>query len=166
MPQQFENLANKEIHTKTTAVELLKDMDNKIDVFVAGVGTGGTISGVGKKLKQICPSVKIVAVEPADSPVLSGGKASKHALQGIGAGFVPKIYDETIVDEIIQVTTEQAYNCSREVAKSEGLLIGISSGASLHAAEILSKKLDNSDENIVVIFPDNGERYLSTGLYS
>lgn len=165
MPLQFENLANPEIHEKTTAIEIIRDTDANIDVFVAGVGTGGTLSGVGRTLKKRLKNVKVVAVEPKDSPVLSGGKAGPHALQGIGAGFIPKTYDTTVADEIITIEKEEAYQACRDVAKMEGLLIGISSGAALCAAKRLAEKNENKGKNIVVIFPDSGERYLSTDLY-
>ena len=165
MPLQFENLANPEIHEKTTALEIIRDTDANVDVFVAGVGTGGTLSGVGRTLKRKLKNVKIVAVEPKDSPVLSGGKAGSHALQGIGAGFVPKTYDATVADEIITVGKEEAYQACRDIAKMEGLLIGISSGAALCAAKNLAKRSENDGKNIAVIFPDSGERYLSTDLY-
>lgn len=165
MPLQFENLANPEIHEKTTALEIIRDTDANIDVFVAGVGTGGTLSGVGRTLKKRLKNVKVVAVEPKDSPVLSGGKPGPHALQGIGAGFIPKTYDTTVADKIITIEKEEAYQTCRDVAKMEGLLIGISSGAALCAAKKLAEQDENKGKNIVVIFPDSGERYLSTDLY-
>ena len=165
MPLQFENLANPEIHEKTTALEIIRDTDANIDVFVAGVGTGGTLSGVVRTLKKRLKNVKVVAVEPKDSPVLSGGEAGPHALQGIGAGFIPKTYDSTVADEIITIEKEEAYQACRDVAKMEGLLIGISSGAALCAAKKLAEQDENKGKNIVVIFPDSGERYLSTDLY-
>lgn len=164
--QQFANPANPAIHRKTTAQEIWKDTDGKIDIFVAGVGTGGTVSGVGEVLKQLNPSIKIVAVEPVDSPVLSGGKPGPHKIQGIGAGFVPKTYDAEVVDEIIQVSNDNAVKISRELAREEGLLVGISSGAAAYAATELGKKAENKGKNIVVILPDSGERYLSTFLYA
>lgn len=164
--QQFANPANPAIHRKTTAQEIWKDTDGKIDIFVAGVGTGGTVSGVGDILKQLNPSIKIVAVEPVDSPVLSGGKPGPHKIQGIGAGFVPKTYDADVVDEIIQVSSDNAVRISRELAREEGLLVGISSGAAAYAATELARKAENKGKNIVVILPDSGERYLSTFLYA
>lgn len=165
IPQQFENQANVEIHKKTTAVEILNDMDRNIDIFVAGVGTGGTITGVGTILKEKNPNIKIVAVEPASSPILSGGVAAAHKIQGIGANFIPKILDLNIIDEIIKVENELAFQASRDVAKSEGLLVGISSGAALYAATEIAKRPENKAKNIVVIFADTGERYLSTELF-
>jgi cysteine synthase A len=164
--QQFANPANPAIHRKTTAEEIWRDTDGKVDVFVAGVGTGGTISGVGEVLKKYKPNVKIVAVEPSDSPVLSGGKPGPHKIQGIGAGFVPDTYDASVVDEIIQVGNDDAIRTSRELARSEGLLVGISSGAATYAAAQLAKKPEYKGKNIVVLLPDTGERYLSTVLYA
>lgn len=164
--QQFTNPANPAIHRKTTAEEIWKDTDGKVDVFVAGVGTGGTISGVGEVLKKYNPNVKIVAVEPTDSPVLSGGKPGPHKIQGIGAGFVPKIYDSSVVDEIIKVDNDDAIRTSRELARTEGLLVGISSGAATYAAALLANKPEYKGMNIVVLLPDTGERYLSTVLYA
>ena len=165
IPQQFENTANRDIHEKTTGVEIWNDTDGQVDIFVAGVGTGGTVSGVGKALKKLNPNVKIVAVEPADSPVLSGGKAGPHKLQGIGAGFVPGIYSPEVVDEIIQITTEQAGEAARKLAHKEGILAGISSGAALYAGFELGKLPENAGKKIVVLLPDSGSRYLSTWLY-
>jgi len=162
---QFVNPANPEAHRKTTGPEIWEDTDGKVDIFVAGVGTGGTVTGVGEYLKQRNPDVRIVAVEPYDSPVLSGGKAGKHGLQGIGAGFVPEILNTGIYDEIVCVTTEQAYAASRLLARKEGLLVGISSGAALHAATEIAGRKENEGKNIVVLLPDTGERYLSTPMF-
>jgi len=163
---QFENPANPEIHYKTTAEEIWRDTDRQVDIVVGGVGTGGTISGVGKRLKELNQSVEIVAVEPADSPVLSGGKAGPHKIQGLGAGFIPKIFDKNVVDHIITVANDDAIHTSRQLAKTEGLLVGISSGAALYAAVELAKEPRNKGKRIVVILPDTGERYLSTVLYA
>ena len=162
---QFVNPANPDAHRKTTGPEIWEDTDGKVDIFVAGVGTGGTITGVGEYLKSKNPSVRVVAVEPADSPVLSGGSAGKHGLQGIGAGFVPEILNTDIYDEIVCVTTEQAYSASRLLARKEGLLVGISSGAALYAATEIAKREENKGKNIVVLLPDTGERYLSTPMF-
>lgn len=164
--QQFENPANPAMHLRTTGLEIWRDTEGKVDIFVAGVGTGGTVSGVGEALKMRDPNVKIVAVEPADSPVLSGGKPGPHKIQGIGAGFVPKTYNASIVDEIIQVQNDDAIRTSRELAKQEGLLVGISSGAAVYAAAQLAKLPENEGKMIVVLLPDTGERYLSTILYA
>jgi cysteine synthase A len=165
IPQQFQNEANPEIHRKTTALEIWNDTDGKIDILIAGVGTGGTVSGVGEVLKQRKPSVKVIAVEPADSPVLSGGNPGPHKIQGIGAGFVPKVFNPKVVDEIIKVKNEEAFASARELSLTEGLLTGISSGAALHAALQVAKRPENDGKTIVVVFPDTGERYLSTALY-
>ena len=166
IPQQFENPANPAYHVKTTAEEIWRDTDGKVDIFVAGVGTGGTVSGTGKGLKQHNPNIKVVAVEPATSPVLSGGKPGPHKIQGIGAGFVPKTFDRSVVDEIITVDNDDAIRTSRELSKTEGLLVGISSGAATFAATQLALRPENKGKNIVVLLPDTGERYLSTVLYA
>lgn len=165
IPAQFDNPDNCAAHYKTTGPEIWADTDGTVDIFVAGIGTGGTITGTGRFLKEMNPNVKIVAVEPADSPLLSQGRAGAHGLQGIGANFVPKILDTDIYDEIITVTTEQAYTAARLTVKTQGILIGISSGAALHAAAELAKRPENSGKRIVVLLPDGGERYLSTSLF-
>ena len=165
IPQQFANQANPEIHRKTTAQEIWRDTDGNVDIFVAGVGTGGTVTGVGSALKEHNPNLKVVAVEPKDSPVLSGGQPGPHTIQGIGAGFVPKVYRSDVVDEIIPVDSEDAFATSRFVAQKEGLLVGISSGAALYAATILAQRPENKGKRIVVLLPDTGERYLSTSLF-
>ncbi len=163
--QQFENPANPKAHIHTTAQEIWNDTDGAVDVFVAGVGTGGTVSGTGKGLKQYNPNIEIIAVEPEGSPVLSGGKAGLHKIQGIGAGFIPSIYDSTVVDKVIRVKDEDAIHTARELALKEGLLTGISSGAATFAALQLAMKDDYRGKNIVVLLPDTGERYLSTALF-
>lgn len=163
--QQFENPANPAVHVRTTAEEIWEDTDGKVDIFVAGVGTAGTISGVGKGLKAHNASIRIVAVEPHDSPVLSGGKPGPHKIQGIGAGFIPKNYDKTVVDQIITVSNDDAIQTSRELAHNEGLLVGVSSGAATFAATQLARLPENAGKTIVVLLPDTGERYLSTSLF-
>lgn len=165
MPQQFKNTANPEIHRKTTAAEVWTDTGGSVDIFIAGVGTGGTITGVGEVLKQKKPSVKIIAVEPADSPVLSGGSPGSHKIQGIGAGFVPEVLNTSIIDEIIQVSNDDAGNTARKIIREEGILAGISSGAAMWAAIEISKRKESSNKVIVVVLPDTGERYLSTWLF-
>lgn len=165
IPSQFENTANPEIHYQTTGPEVYQDSDGSVDLFVASVGTGGTLSGTGKYLKEVKPEVKVVAVEPATSPVLSKGQAGPHGIMGIGAGFVPATLDTSIYDEIITVENEEAYDKGRLVARKEGLLVGISSGAALHAAIQLAKREENEGKTIVVLFPDTGERYLSTPMF-
>lgn len=165
IPSQFENPANPQIHRDTTALEILRDTDGEIDIFVAGIGTGGTITGIGELLKEKIPNIKIIGVEPADSAVLSGKPAGKHKLQGIGAGFIPTVLNTKIYDEIITVTNENAFATSKELAKSDGILIGISSGAVLFASLQLALREENKGKNIIVLFPDTGERYLSTGLF-
>lgn len=164
--QQFENPSNPAVHVKTTAEEIWRDTDGKVDVIVAGVGTGGTVSGVGQRLKELNPNIKIVAVEPTDSPVLSGGKPGPHKIQGIGAGFVPKTYNADVVDQVITVANDDAIRTSRELASSEGLLVGISSGAATFAATQLALLPEYAGKRIVAILPDTGERYLSTVLYA
>lgn len=164
--QQFENPANPATHKRTTAEEIWRDTDGQIDIFVAGVGTGGTISGTGARLKELSPNIRIVAVEPAGSPVLSGGKPGPHKLQGIGAGFIPKTYDAKVVDQVIPVENDDAIRTSRELAQTEGLLVGISAGAATFAATQLAAQPENKGKRIVVLLPDTGERYLSTELYA
>lgn len=165
IPQQFSNPANPEIHRTTTAEEIWRDTEGQVDIFIAGVGSGGTITGVGQVLKEKNPSVHIVAIEPFDSPVLSGGRPSGHGIQGIGANFIPEIYNSEFVDEIFQVKTDDAYATTRALAKTEGLLVGISSGAAIYTATQIAKRPENKGKNIVVILPDTGERYLSTTLF-
>jgi cysteine synthase A len=166
MPQQFNNPANPQIHRETTAEEIWNDTDGKLDFFVAGVGTGGTLTGCGEVFKRRNKGVKIVAVEPKDSPVLSGGKPGPHKIQGIGAGFVPQVLNLAIIDEIIRVSNEDALETTRQLAKKEGILTGISSGAAMWAAIQLSQRPESNDKTIVVILPDTGERYLSTELFA
>ena len=164
--QQFDNPANPAMHERTTGQEIWRDTDGRVDIFVAGVGTGGTVSGVGAALKANNPKVRIVAVEPEDSPVLSGGKPSPHKIQGIGAGFVPKNYNSAVIDEVLQVSNDDAIRTGRELAKYEGLLVGISSGAAVAAATRLARLPENEGKTIVALLPDTGERYLSTLLYA
>lgn len=166
IPGQFKNPANPDIHRKTTGPEIWEDTDGKVDFFIAGIGTGGTITGVGEYLKSKNSDLKVIAVEPFDSPVLSEGKAGPHKIQGIGPGFVPDTLNTKVYDEIIKVKTDEAFAASRAVSKTEGLLVGISSGAALHAASEIAKRPENAGKTIVVLLPDTGERYLSTPLFS
>ena len=165
IPGQFTNPANPDVHYRTTGPEIWQDTDGKVDVFVAGIGTGGTVTGVGRYLKEKNPAVRIVGVEPADSPLLTEGRAGPHGLQGIGANFVPDILDTALLDEILTVTTEEAYAAGKALAGTEGLLVGITSGAAVHAASVLARRPENRGRIIVALLPDTGERYLSTGMF-
>ena len=166
VPQQFNNPANPEIHRRTTAREIIEDTDGNVDIFIAGVGTGGTVTGVGETLKKNNPKVKVIAVEPADSPVLSGGKSGPHKIQGIGAGFVPKVLNQGVYDEVFRVKNDDAFAAGRLLARKEGVLAGISSGAAVHAAIEVARRPENEGKTIVALLPDTGERYLSTSLFN
>ncbi|GAB1415265.1 cysteine synthase A [Paludibacter sp.] len=166
VPQQFENEANPKVHAKTTGEEIWRDTDGKVDILVAGVGTGGTVSGAGKTLKKYNPKIQVVAVEPTDSPVLSGGVPGPHKIQGIGAGFIPQTYNATVVDEVFQVTNDEAILTSRQLAKEDGFLVGISAGAVAYAAVQVALRPENEGKTVVAVLPDTGERYLSTLLYA
>ncbi|NEZ47091.1 cysteine synthase A [Clostridium niameyense] len=163
IPQQFSNKANAQKHYETTAIEILEDL-GEVDAFVSSVGTSGTLSGVGKKLKEVNKNIKVIAVEPSDSPVISGGKSGSHKIQGIGAGFIPELYDKNVVDEVMTITNEAAYEYAKNVAKKEGILLGISSGANIAAAFAIAKKLGKG-KKVVTVAPDGGEKYMSLGLY-
>jgi cysteine synthase A len=165
IPGQFDNDANPDAHRHSTAIELIEDTNGKIDIFVAAIGTGGTITGVGEILKQKIPHIKIIAVEPKDSPVLSGGAPGPHKIQGIGAGFVPSVLNKEVFDEIITVSNDDAFAAARSIARSEGVLVGISAGANAHAASVVAKRAENRGKTIVTVLCDTGERYLSTPLF-
>nr|WP_321265778.1 cysteine synthase A [uncultured Sulfurimonas sp.] len=166
MPQQFNNSANPAMHRKTTALEILRDTDGKVDIFVAAVGTGGSLTGIGETLKKHHPDIEIIAVEPSSSPVISGGKPAPHKIQGIGAGFIPKVLNTEVFNEVIQVSDENAFATSKALAKDDGLLVGISAGANVYAAKVVAQREQNKGKTIVTILCDTGERYLSTTLYS